>query len=96
MEISDPYRRYNTTYDAPAAEIFRILPSDTDLVAKGVKRIRVFNPVTEVMMCRIRCVKGEPVDLAIPPLSIIWEDLRVVQVFDTGTDDGLIVHGYTD
>lgn len=93
----DPYARYDRNLDAAASILFLITPSDDEPLWRGIKRIRIYNSTEEVLQVTLKATRSEdPVTLAVPPLSIIWEDLRVDWVYDTGTDTGLVLHGYSD
>lgn len=92
----DPYARDAPSVGEPANDLFAITPSDTENIQRGVKAFRVFNPNNEAASLTVETVSGSTVTIWVPANSLWVEPLRVRAVLQTGTTEGLSIHGYTD
>ena len=81
---------------SPAGHMFLIEPHDENWLPRAVKRLRIFNDADEIRQIKIATVSGAVVTLLVPPLTLLFEGIRVARVFATGTSAGLFIHGYTD
>lgn len=93
----DPFHReYGSSLLHSAGDVFLIARSDADNLEKGVKALRIWNPSDTSKTIAIKLISGRSVTLTIPPLSLVVELVRAMQVLATGTASELIIHGYSD
>ncbi len=96
--MNSKFRRYAGSLSGPALAITLITPSDDTPVPRGVRLLRIFNNTDTPKNLSLtpfgNC--GISVDLPIPPLTLVWEEIMVSYVRATGTGTGLVIHGYSD
>lgn len=95
QRMFDPYPR-NRTLQAPASVVFGITPDDDKWLPRATKTLRIFNDTDEIKQIKIRTVTGNDEVLLIPPLCLLFEDVRTSKVYETGTSPELHIHGYSD
>lgn len=92
----DPYARDTPSVSDPANDLFLINPDDAELLERGVKALRVWNPTEEVATVSGVTSMGSAFTIAVPAGSLWVEPLRVKSIAATGTTAGVVIHGYTD
>lgn len=92
----DPYKKDTPGMSDPAKNVVLLTPDDDNDIIVGVKALRIFNSNATTATIAVITVTGDPASLNIPALTLWTEPLRIMRLLDTGTSNGVIVHGYTD
>jgi hypothetical protein len=74
-----------------------VVPSDTQELPRTAKGLRILNNSAVFETIRIVTEMGDTVTLDVPPQTLLYEDVLVAQVLETGTTVAqLIIHAYLD
>lgn len=96
MSIKNPYRNHGPNLINSATAMFLINPTDGVDLQQVCKALRIWNPEATPQTVRFRTVDGSDVTVTVPANALWTEPAVVDQVFNTGTGDTLIIHGYSD
>lgn len=95
-EFYDPYlREYPASPLYGGKRLFSITPSDTELLPRAIKKLRVLNPTNASQRVAVMTKEGDVTQLRFPP-GLSHEDGMFIKVFATGTSTLLFLHGYSD
>ncbi|USM11598.1 hypothetical protein vBCbaSRXM_153 [Citromicrobium phage vB_CbaS-RXM] len=76
-------------------DMFAISPNDNEELELVAKALRIYNDTDEMQTLTFITYSGRTVQIKVPPTALIYEDVMVRKVMDTGTG-ALSIHGYTD
>lgn len=92
----DPYEFHSLTLYSPARVMIEITPDDDNDLDRVCKALRIYNPGGAAATVALKTAGGSTVSITVLATSLWIENVVVTKVFATGTDGGLVIHGYTD
>jgi hypothetical protein len=93
--VHNPYFNTGPNLQNAATRLIAISQDDVNNLSQVCKGLRIYNSGAAATI-RITTAGGDDVTLNIPAATLWIEEVVVSKVWDTGTTDGLVIHGYTD
>jgi len=98
MAYWNPFKNLNVpSLTGAATSCFLITPDDDNELPKAVKGLRVYNSAATAATIRFDTIDGDTVTLDFPATTLVYEDIAVSKVYETGTTaTDLTIHGLSD